>query len=761
MKNSVHLRLKSATIGLPGLVLLMVLVWQPNNPAVAHAQPQSQLDVKNILILNAFQSNLPANVKTAQGITSSLSSGGVDVKNQFFEYLDLPRNPSPEHMKVLAELMRSRYSQRRIDLIITQYPGALQFLLNEGRTVFPEVPILALHMFPRIELPKTGRLIIQHSNKIDIIGTVESALKLVPGAKRVYVVGGVSSVDRTLENQARRDSKKWDGQLDFRYLSDMSFEVMLSEVSSAPPGTIVLFTVLTADITGKAYIPRDVVQRLSQVSKAPIFGLYDTLLGYGIAGGFLADFEYIGTKAGELALNILTTGSSPDKTSATLDVPTLPMFDWRQLKHWDLSEAALPKGSIVINREVTIWDFRYYIIGALAFIFAETALILFLVVQRHRKKAAEESLRNAEEKYRNIFEGSMEGIFETSPQGQPFTANPALARILGYDSPDEFISFIQDSAHQIFADPDKRAEYVGALEKQDVVLGFECELLRRDGTKIWASLNSRRVCGLDGKTLFYSGFLEDITARKRGEAEVDHVRTELLRVERLSSLGELTASLAHELNQPLAAILSSAQAALRFLRSATPDLNLFRTILQNIIEDDKRAAGVITSLRSMMKREVREREPLNLNTVLDDVLKLFSSEAIVRNVTIERNVDSSLPPVLGDKIQLQQVVLNLIMNAADAMSESPHEQEKRKIILRTQATDHGIQAAVRDFGSGIDPAKLADIWQPFFTTKSTGLGMGLSVSHSIIQAHGGRIWAENHPDGGAMFTFEIPVARNQ
>ncbi len=249
--------------------------------------------------------------------------------------------------------------------------------------------------------------------------------------------------------------------------------------------------------------------------------------------------------------------------------------------------------------------------------------------------------------------------------------------------------------------------------------------------------------------------------KKVAEAEAARTRTELQHVERFSRMGELTASLAHEINQPLGAIQSSAQAALRFLDSATPDLNLFRTILQNIVQDDKRAAGVITSLRSMLKREEGRKEPLDMNTVLDDVLNLLESEAIVRNVKLECDIDRSLPPVLGDKIQLQQVVLNLVMNAAEAMSESPHEYEKRRIILRTQATGHGVQVAVRDFGPGIDPAKLSDIWRPFFTTKTTGLGVGLSVSRSIIQAHGGRISAENHPDGGAMFSFEIPVFNKQ
>jgi two-component system sensor kinase FixL len=211
------------------------------------------------------------------------------------------------------------------------------------------------------------------------------------------------------------------------------------------------------------------------------------------------------------------------------------------------------------------------------------------------------------------------------------------------------------------------------------------------------------------------------------------------------------------LNQPLAAILSSAQAALRFLKSATPDLDLFRTILENIVEDDKRAAGVIRSLRSLVKKEVKEKEPLNMNEVLEDFLPMFHGEAVMRNVEVQTDFDNSLPPVFGDRVQLQQVMLNLVMNAAEAMSQIPPEQ--RRIILRTHATDNHIQVTVRDFGPGIDSAKLRDIWQPFFTTKDAGLGIGLSVCTSIIQAHGGRIWAENNPDGGATFLFELLVSQ--
>jgi signal transduction histidine kinase len=245
--------------------------------------------------------------------------------------------------------------------------------------------------------------------------------------------------------------------------------------------------------------------------------------------------------------------------------------------------------------------------------------------------------------------------------------------------------------------------------------------------------------------------------RKQAEAEVNRAREQLLHVERSLRLNEMTASLAHELNQPLTAILSNAQAALRFLQSGKVNVDEFREILHDIIHDDQRAGNVIRSLRSMMKREEGERNPTIINDVFRDVTQIFNTESVFRNVHIDTEFDESLPPVLGDKVQLQQVVLNLIVNAADAMSQNPPEE--RKIILRTQVKDDRIRVTVRDFGPGIDKENLERIFEPFFTTKGAGLGMGLNICRAIVEAHGGRIWAENNPDGGATFFFEIPISQ--
>jgi signal transduction histidine kinase len=356
------------------------------------ALSKGNLASKKVLILHSHEANAPVFVGTDKGLSDTLQSGGISSLNQFFHSLDLRRNPGSEYRKLLVKQMRMNYSHSELDMIITMYPEALQFVLKDCKDLLPHVPILALYLPQSFEVSETDRLIIGHFPTFDFNGTIEIALKLVPGAKRVYVVSGVHEVDGRLEDQARRDLKKWERQLEFLYLSHMPFEDILATVSNVPPGSIILVLAFGQDVTGKDHTAPEVAQRLSQVAKEPTFGIFDTTLGRGITGGSLISFERIGTKAGQLVLDILGGVKTPHNILAVLDVPPVPMFDWRWLRHWNLHEDALPKGSIIINRERTVWDFRYYIMGFLAFCLAETALIVILVVQRRRRKVAEEAL---------------------------------------------------------------------------------------------------------------------------------------------------------------------------------------------------------------------------------------------------------------------------------------------------------------------------------------------------------------------------------
>jgi signal transduction histidine kinase len=248
-------------------------------------------------------------------------------------------------------------------------------------------------------------------------------------------------------------------------------------------------------------------------------------------------------------------------------------------------------------------------------------------------------------------------------------------------------------------------------------------------------------------------------SRRRSEMEGQRLRQDLAHVGRVSTMGELTASLAHELNQPLTAILSNAQAALRLLASDKADLADIRDILGDIVEDDKRAAEVIHRLRGFLKKSNLELSPLDIGELVSQVARLVSSDAIIRNVSIRLELTPGLPPVCGDRVQLQQVILNLLMNGLDAMRES--SEGERTLVVRTLGADHAasVVVAVEDSGMGIDEADLEHVFHAFYTTKPEGLGMGLAIARSIVEAHGGRLEARNNPGRGATFSFTLPAMK--
>jgi PAS domain S-box-containing protein len=273
----------------------------------------------------------------------------------------------------------------------------------------------------------------------------------------------------------------------------------------------------------------------------------------------------------------------------------------------------------------------------------------------------------------------------------------------------------------------------------------------------WLQSVKRPIVERDGLASQVLGTSTDITQRKETELELRRQRAELAHVTRVSTMGELAASLAHELNQPLTAILSNAQAALRFMAGKLPDLEEVREILKEIVEDNSRASDVIRRIRALVKKEEVEFVPVDLENLIDDVMMLVRSDAVLHNVQISFEASSGLPPVRGDRVQLQQVVLNLLVNAFDAVKDCPVHD--RQVIVRVEREiARMLKATVRDRGTGLSGDTLDKIFQPFYTTRRDGLGMGLAICRSIVEAHGGRLWAENNPDRGATFCFTIPAS---
>lgn len=288
----------------------------------------------------------------------------------------------------------------------------------------------------------------------------------------------------------------------------------------------------------------------------------------------------------------------------------------------------------------------------------------------------------------------------------------------------------------------------------------EYRVLLPDGGTHWIAARGRVEFDELGKPLRMRGVSIDVTRRMQAELEVQSQRTELAHLSRVTMLGELSGSLAHELNQPLAAILSNAQAAQRFLKQEGADRHELKEILGDIVEEDKRASEVIRRLRLLLKKGEVQSLPVDMNEVVADVLKLMRSDLVNQGVMVETKPAAGLPQVRGDKVQLQQVLLNLMVNACDAMAGMPAAERRLRIL--TVATETGtVQVSVCDRGRGVPAEILQRIFDPFMTTKPQGMGLGLAVCRTIISAHGGRLWVANEPDGGAGFHFTLPAFRGE
>jgi C4-dicarboxylate-specific signal transduction histidine kinase len=267
------------------------------------------------------------------------------------------------------------------------------------------------------------------------------------------------------------------------------------------------------------------------------------------------------------------------------------------------------------------------------------------------------------------------------------------------------------------------------------------------------------ISALKDETGTLQGFAKltrDMTERKRAEEALQQAQTELAHVTRVLTLGEMTASIAHEVNQPLTAVVTNANACLRWLAGQTPNLEEARLAAERIIKDGNRASQIIGRIRALAKKTVPQRDQFDLNEIILEVIALVRSELHRNRVSLQTHLAADLPLVLGDRIQLQQVILNLIINGIEALS-GVKEGARELLVSSAIHQTNSVLVTVQDRGIGITPHDLEHLFEAFFTTKPQGMGMGLSIGRSIILAHGGRLWATPNADQGATFQFTIPT----
>jgi PAS domain S-box-containing protein len=384
---------------------------------------------------------------------------------------------------------------------------------------------------------------------------------------------------------------------------------------------------------------------------------------------------------------------------------------------------------------------------------ARTAELEDEVAQRRR---TEETLRASEERWRSMFEASAVGIALTDENRRFAAANKAFQRMIGYTEEELCRLGPIDITHE-----DDREATRGMLDSMlsGRSSGYHVEKRYRckDGTVIWVRVSTAQAPEPGSSLRGIPTIIEDVTERKRAEDALQEARDALLRVSRVTTLGELSASIAHEINQPLGAIVANGSACLRLLAAETPDLEEAREAVEDIISDGRRASAVLGRVRQLARKSAPERAPVDVNGAISEVLSLTQQELQRNQVAARAELDPNLPPVLADRIQVQQVVLNLVMNGIDAM----RGVKDRPRVLRVKsavAAPAEVAVTVEDTGIGFGNNDPEHIFETFFTTKEDGMGMGLSISRSIVRAHGGRLWASGGASIGAAFSFTLPAS---
>jgi signal transduction histidine kinase len=541
----------------------------------------------------------------------------------YVEHLDLHRFRGSEYLEEIRRHFSEKYRGRPVDTIITIGPLALEYGMWLRGSLWPTVPVVFAAV-PENSAPSPSPGVTGTTVQMNLANLIKASRMLDPNLKRFAIVG-----DRLDAHPHyypfSKEVPAISQELEFIDLTGLSIRKVRERVAALPDHTTILYIGINADPEGM-YVAADVLPLIAEAANRPIIVDAETYFGTGATGGLVISPEHIGQTAGRLALRIIQ-GESPSNIPVTQGDLPRPVFDWRELQKWNISENGLPPGSDVRFRQPSVWQqYRSHILAIAALFLFQFSLIILLLGEHRRRHSAEIATRNT--------------------------------------------------------------------------------------------------------------------------------MSQLAQVNRLATAGELSASIAHEVNQPLTGIVTKANAALRWLAADKPDLEKARAALTQIVSAGHRASNIITSVRSMLRKDTPEVSPVDINKLIWTVLGLVWIDLRKHEIDLDTKLNEQLPPVQGNEIQLQQVILNLITNAIESM----HSVEQR--VLRVMSESGGpnvVHVSIEDTGTGIDHADLDNIFKPMFTTKATGMGMGLAICRSVVEGHGGRIWISHGREKGSTFHFSLPT----
>jgi len=588
------------------------------SPGVASASAMAPA----VLFLEDDDAGRPGCVAVMKGFRQSLEEGPQGMVAVYQENLDLARFSNADFSAQYGLWLRQKYRSKEIDVVVASGSVSMQLAGGFRDELWPGVRIIVLGG-NILEGEHPGIPASYLSVKLDIGGTLKAARGLMPDASRLVVVLGAKSAYAGMNDFFLKEAEAAAVRhgLALESLVGLPLAETRHRLSLLPRDAIVLYGSISLDGAGRAYTPREVLVDLAHASGAPIFGLSETFMGYGMTGGVVLRMEELGRELAEMTVEALT--SAPGKAPVSRESRAQgTLFDWRELQRFGLSPRRLPAGAEIRFAPPSLWKtHRNAVLGSVTLLVGQSGLIVAFMVQLGRRRTAEQKV-----------------------------------------------------------------------------------LMQRD---------------------------------------------QLAHAGRVSSLGQLAASIAHELNQPLGAILRNAGAAERLLQKEVPDLPELRAIIADIRSDDSRASSVIERMRTLLTRHPLDFQPVDLKELLQQAAELLRCETRRSGIVLKIVTAPGLPMGYGDRVHLQQLIINLALNAMDAVGGKPGGTV---ILLAEFDSPSGmILLKVRDNGQGIPDSIRRSLFEPFQTTKPAGMGMGLAISQTIVEAHDGTLGVESSSAEGTCF----------
>ena len=721
--------------------MLATAAW----PRVAAAE-----DTANVLVLYSENRLLPATIEVDQALHESDSR---DDRVRFFtEFLDAPFFTGPSYEARTAAYLSDKYSAYSPRVIVAGGLDALRFVLKYRATFFPNATVIHVGTERAfVEALKLPTDVIGVPADYDVRGTLELAMQLRPHASRLVVVTGTSAWDQRQLQTIRTVVAELRPALAVEYVGGLPMDSLTKRLAALSADAIVLTPGFFRDGTGRHFTPRQSVELMAADAAAPVFVFYSSQLGSGALGGRMTSYRDMG-RAARVTIDALLGGAPASSIELPNRLPAYPSLDARQLARWNVPQERIPQDARVHFRQPSFWEtYRSQTIIIAAVLLLQGGLISALLFERQKRRRTALALAASEQRSSLAMRAARLQMFVWDfAKERTERASPRAGTETDADPTQESFDQVLETAH-----PADRGRLDLAARKavaDEGELDVEYRSVQPDGAVRWMAVRGQLT---DGQADALTGFRMDITSRKVAELQSESDRAALTHVARVATMGQLSAAIAHQLNQPLAAILGNAETARKLLLRDPSRLDDVREILDDVIVEDLRAADIIRRLDDLYRRGETETTAVDLNELVSETLDLVRAQFVLRQIAVVTELCAPPPTVRGSRIQLQQVVLNLVLNAADAMALTV--EAERVVTLRTTVEPGMAHLCVKDRGTGIAPADLKRIFEPVWTTKSGGLGMGLAICKTIVAAHRGTLSAHDNPDGGAALCLDLPV----